>query len=136
MDITTKDGITMFEHVGGEKFFFDLIDDFYQGVENDPVIRPMYPEDLEPGKRALALFLIQYWGGPTTYSETKGHPRLRMRHINFKIDEQAALHWLNNMLVALGKAKVGEEPLDIESVQQFAEYFGVAARHLINHIPE
>ena len=84
----------MFELVGGQPFFDALVDRFYDGVETDPRSAPLYPDDLEPGKRALALFLGQYWGGPPDYSDEKGHPRLRMRHAPFAIDASARDAWL------------------------------------------
>lgn len=72
---------TFFEQVGGEETFRRLVHRFYEGVAEDPVLRPMYPEeDLGPAEERFALFLMQYWGGPTTYSDNRGHPRLRMRH--------------------------------------------------------
>src|ERR1039457_2036765 len=75
---TVKVVYALFDRVGGEQFFFDLIDSFYLGVAGDPLLRPLYPEDLTEPKHHLALFLVQYWGGPSTYNETRGHPRIRM----------------------------------------------------------
>lgn len=87
---------------GGDEFFTELIADFYRGVAADPLLRPMYPEaDLGPAEERLRLFMIQYWGGPTTYSEQRGHPRLRMRHNPYVIDEAARDRWLAHMRVAL-----------------------------------
>jgi len=98
----TKDAQgTLFERVGGEPFFVELVERFYEGVEPDELLRPMYPEDLEPGKAHLALFLIQYWGGPSTYQETRGHPRLRMRHAPFVITKRARDAWLTHMTAAI-----------------------------------
>ncbi len=71
---------TLFDRVGGEQFFVDLVGRFYLGVAGDPLLRPLYPDDLSESSQHLALFLMQYWGGPGTYSEQRGHPRLRMRH--------------------------------------------------------
>ena len=97
-----SDEITVYDAVGGERFFFDLVDRFYDGVESDPVLGPMYPsDDLAESRKRLALFLIQFWGGPTTYSEIRGHPRLRMRHFPFRIDREARDAWLGHMLAAL-----------------------------------
>src|SRR5690606_4830219 len=73
--------------VGGQAFFDELVERFYRGVAGDPLLRPMYPDDLAAPKRHLALFLGQYWGGPTIYSDERGHPRLRMRHVPFLIAE-------------------------------------------------
>ena len=117
----------MYDHVGGMDFFRALVDRFYVGVEADPVLRPMYPEDLEPGKEALALFLGQYWGGPTTYSDARGHPRLRMRHFPFSIGSAEAEAWLRHMTDAVQAAA-----LDAAAEQQMLEYFAMAATHMIN----
>lgn len=83
------------------------MDDFYAGVADDPVLRPLYEgEDLEPAKERLRLFLEQYWGGPTTYSETRGHPRLRMRHVTWQIGERERDAWLSHMLAAVTRLDV------------------------------
>ena len=93
---------TFFEAVGGEETFRRLVDTFYAGVADDPVLRALYPEDdLGPAAERLRLFLIQYWGGPTTYSDERGHPRLRMRHAPFAIDQAARDAWLRHMRMAL-----------------------------------
>lgn len=118
---------TVYADVGGMAFFDALVDRFYDGVENDQALRPMYPDDLEPGKRALALFLAQYWGGPTTYSDAKGHPRLRMRHVSFAIGQAERDAWLTHMLAALAEAEI-----DPEIDQQMQAYFAMAADHLVN----
>src|SRR3954449_11070633 len=91
----------IYARVGGDKPFHDLVDAFYEGVETDSVLRPLYPDDLAPGKRHLALFLIQRFGGPTTFNEERGHPRLRMRHIPFKVGEPEREAWLRHMLAAV-----------------------------------
>lgn len=105
---------TLFERVGGENFFRQLVTDFYQGVVTDPILRPMYPEsDLDGAIERLTLFLIQYWGGPETYSELRGHPRLRMRHAAFAIDHEARDAWLRHMLAALDLQKL-EADVDSE----------------------
>ena len=83
-----------FDRWGGETFFVALVDRFYEGVETDPLLRPMYPEDLSDSRRHLALFLSQYWGGPPVYSEERGHPRLRMRHARFAVTPAAGTHGL------------------------------------------
>jgi len=118
---------TVYEVVGGQAFFDALVDRFYDRVEHDPVLRPMYPDDLGPGKRALALFLAQYWGGPPEYSAEKGHPRLRMRHLPFVIDEAARDAWLTAMLAA-----VAASGADAEVQAAMREYFATAATHMIN----
>jgi hemoglobin len=93
---------TFFDAVGGEDTFRRLVAEFYAGVEHDPVLRPLYPEgELEAAAERLRMFLIQYWGGPATYSEQRGHPRLRMRHAPFAIDATARDAWLANMRRAL-----------------------------------
>jgi hemoglobin len=101
-----KDGTvsapTFFDAVGGEPTFRRLVDKFYEGVREDPLLRPMYPEeDLGPAADRLTLFLMQYWGGPTTYSDERGHPRLRIRHAPFRVDAAARDAWLHHMRVAV-----------------------------------
>ena len=93
---------TFYAAVGGEETFRRLVDAFYAGVADDPVLRPLYPEDdLGPASERLRLFLMQYWGGPTTYSQRRGHPRLRMRHAHFPINSVARDAWLARMRAAL-----------------------------------
>jgi hemoglobin len=87
--------------VGSEEPFFELVEAFYARVEVDPVLRPLYPEDLGPGKAHLALFLIQRTGGRGTYSEQRGHPRMRGRHMPFKIGQKERDAWMVNMVAAL-----------------------------------
>ena len=101
---------SLYEAVGGMPFFERLVDRFYEGVAADPVLRPMYPEDdLTEASRRLTLFLVQYWGGPTTYAEERGHPRLRMRHAAFPIDDVARDRWLTHMRVAIDELAPPEE---------------------------
>lgn len=93
---------SFFAAVGGHATFERLAELFYQGVAEDPVLRPMYPEsDLGPAQRRLTLFLEQYWGGPTTYSAERGHPRLRMRHAPYQVDTDARDRWLRHMRAAV-----------------------------------
>ena len=93
---------SFYDAVGGEPTFRRLVAEFYTGVAADPVLRSLYPEDdLGPAEERLRLFLIQYWGGPTTYSDERGHPRLRMRHAPFAINEAARDAWLHHMRAAL-----------------------------------
>ena len=93
---------TVYELVGGEPAFRKLVHEFYKGVAEDPLLRPMYPEeDLSGAEDRLALFLIQYWGGPTIYSDQRGHPRLRMRHAPFAIGPAERDAWIKHMRVAL-----------------------------------
>lgn len=93
---------SFFEAVGGEDTFRRLVDAFYAGVAADPILRALYPEDdLGPAADRLRMFLIQYWGGPTTYSQLRGHPRLRMRHAPFPIGSAQRDAWLRHMRAAL-----------------------------------
>ena len=95
--------VTVYELAGGSEFFESLVDRFYKGVALDPVLLPLYPhpEDLAPARRRLTLFLIQYWGGPTTYGDERGHPRLRMRHAPFVIGPVERDRWLVHMRAAV-----------------------------------
>ena len=93
---------TFYEQIGGHDTFVRLVDRFYEGVAADPELRALYPEeDLAPAARRLRMFLEQYWGGPTTYSEQRGHPRLRMRHAPFRVDAAARDRWLTHMRAAV-----------------------------------
>lgn len=95
-------GPTFYEQIGGEAFFRQLVEHFYVGVAADEVLRPMYPDDeLEGAKHRLATFLMQYWGGPTTYQAERGHPRLFMRHTPFVIDTDARERWIKHMKYAV-----------------------------------
>ena len=119
---------TFYEEVGGEAFFSDLVSQFYAHVATDPILRPMYPEsDLKGAAIRLQTFLEQYWGGPTTYSDNRGHPRLRMRHSGFHIDLAARDAWLNCMKQAMD----GMEMEDIHRVQLW-EYVEMAAHSMVN----
>jgi len=120
---------TMYERVGGEAFFSALVERFYEGVEKDPVLRPLYPEDLEDSRRHLALFLAQYWGGPRTYDDERGHPRLRMRHAPFRIGLAERDAWLRHMLAALGGASI-----DPEASAEMTTYFTQTATQLMNTV--
>mgnify|MGYP002777309782 CR=1 FL=1 len=93
---------TFFEQVGGHATFDRLVRRFYEGVAADPVLKPMYPEDdMEGAIWRLTAFLEQYWGGPATYSQQRGHPRLRMRHTPFHVNPDARDRWLGHMRVAV-----------------------------------
>ena len=120
----------VFDKVGGYEFFVGLVDGFYERVEVDPVLRPLYPEG-EDGLRAsrehLALFLSQYWGGPPVYNETRGAPMLRARHLPFRIGVAERDAWFGHM-----KAAVEESGLAEEIVAELLDYFDKAATHLIN----
>jgi hemoglobin len=119
---------TIFDAVGGHDTFTRLTTAFYAGVAGDPVMRPMYPEeDLEPARERLQLFLEQYFGGPTTYQETRGHPRLRMRHMPFHVDADARDRWLTHMTAALDSLSLA--PLFRETM---LDYFDRAAHAMQN----
>lgn len=93
---------SFYDEIGGMPTFRRLVDAFYRGVADDEVLKPMYPEeDLGPAAERLTLFLAQYWGGPTTYSERRGHPRLRMRHQPFHVNPDARDRWLSHMRAAV-----------------------------------
>ena len=117
--------------MGGEPFFRDLVDHFYDGVDGDPVLRPLYEdEDLGPGGAArerLTLFLMQYWGGPTTYSDTRGHPRLRMRHATWQIGARERDAWLTHMTAALDRLGLPDAQRE-----QLHDYLVGAAHSLVN----
>ncbi len=101
---------SFYELVGGEATFRTLIARFYAGVAEDPLLRPIYPEeDLSGAEERLFMFLVQYWGGPRTYSERRGHPRLRMRHAPFVIGEAERLAWLRHMRAALDSLELPED---------------------------
>ena len=100
----------LYDAVGGEPVFRQLVERFYEGVAMDPILRPLYPDDdLTDAKDRLALFLMQYWGGPGTYSETRGHPRLRMRHAGWVIGERERDAWLTHMHRAVSELDVTDE---------------------------
>jgi hemoglobin len=120
---------TLFNQVGGEAFFVQLVDTFYAAVERDPILRPMYPEDLTESKAHFAMFLIQYWGGPRTYQEERGHPRLRMRHARFEITKSARDAWITAMSSALDSMI---EQLTSEQLESLTSYFQMAATQLRN----
>ena len=117
--------------MGGEATFRTLVDHFYAAVEDDPVLRPLYlDEDLGPGGAArerLALFLMQYWGGPTTYSDSRGHPRLRMRHATWQIGERERDAWLEHMTAALVQVSMPDAERE-----QLHDYLVSAAHSLVN----
>lgn len=120
----------MYERVGGDEFFVQLVDAFYNRVEGDPVLRPLYPQG-EQGMLAarehLALFLSQYWGGPPVYNETRGAPMLRARHLPFRIGVAERDAWFGHM-----KDAVEESDVSDEIAKELLNYFDKAATHLIN----
>jgi hemoglobin len=121
----------LFDRVKGEPFFVELVDHFYLGVAGDPLLRPLYPEDLAESRRHLALFLGQYWGGPPTYNEERGHPRLRMRHVPFVIGPAERDAWIRHMSEAVAHM-VETTGLSDQDAQELNAYFDMAARSLVN----
>lgn len=125
---STPDTHNLYEAVGGEPTFRRIVKRFYEEVAADRILRALYPEqDLGPAEDRLALFLMQYWGGPTTYGDTRGHPRLRMRHAPFRIGPAARDAWLRAMRIAVDEAQL-EEP----HRRQLWEHLESTAQHMIN----
>ena len=125
---TTAEPASFYQAVGGEETFHHLVHSFYRRVAADPELRAVYPSrDLGPAEEHLRLFLIQYWGGPRTYDERRGHPRLRMRHAHFVIGEAERDAWLRHMRAALDELGL-DEPYDA----QLWEYLVMAAHSLVN----
>jgi hemoglobin len=119
---------SLYDRAGGTPFFEALVGRFYAGVAGDPLLRPIYPEtDLAPAQHRLTLFLIQYWGGPSSYDEERGHPRLRMRHAPFAIGPDARDRWLSLMRRAL--ADVAPPAAVAEELER---YFATAAEAMRN----
>ncbi len=119
---------SMYEAVGGHETFVTLVDRFYEGVMADPVLAPLYPaDDVDGARERLTLFLEQYWGGPSTYSQTRGHPRLRMRHAGFRIGPAARDAWLAHMGEALASLELPPLQHDV-----LWDYLDRAARSLLN----
>ena len=119
---------SFYQSVGGADTFRRLVTRFYAGVCDDPVLRPLYPdEDLGPAQERLRMFLEQYWGGPRTYSEQRGHPRLRMRHSPWRIGEREREAWLSHMRAALD-----ELGLDPAAEKELWEYLVMAAYSMVN----
>ena len=119
---------TFYDEIGGEEFFVELVSGFYARVATNPILRPMYPEsDMKGAAWRLQKFLEQYWGGPGTYSEERGHPRLRMHHAGFEIDTTARDAWLACMMAAI-------DDMDVEEVlrNQLVSYVEMAAHSMVN----
>lgn len=121
----------LYERVGGQTFFVDLVDRFYLGVAGDPLLRPLYPDDLTESSEHLALFLMQYWGGPPTYNEQRGHPRLRMRHAPFIIGPPERDAWLRHMHDALRELRAAGRISDADA-DELGSYLDMAAHQLVN----
>lgn len=131
--MSTMGGVTSFyDEIGGMDTIRTIVDTFYAGVAEDPIMRPMYPEeDLGPAAERLSLFLAQYWGGPKTYSEQRGHPRLRMRHVPFAVTPDMRDRWLLHMMNAV-------DTLDLDEAHDAAlrDYLTRAAYMLVNRHEE
>jgi hemoglobin len=128
--VTTDTDTTrsLYDRAGGTPFFEALVGRFYDGVADDPQLRPIYPEaDLAGARHRLTLFLIQYWGGPTTYDQERGHPRLRMRHAPFAIGPLERDRWLVHM-----RAAVAEEAPPADVAAELERYFAMAAEAMRN----
>jgi len=122
--------VTFYDEVGGAATFEQLVREFYSGVAGDPELRSLYPEeDLGPAEVRLRMFLEQYWGGPTTYSEQRGHPRLRMRHVPFAVTPDMRDRWLHHMLAAV-------DTLDLDETHDLLlrDYLVRAAHSLVNRL--
>lgn len=123
---------TFYDAIGGYDTIARIVDRFYAGVAQDEVLRPLYPEaDLAPAQERFTLFLVQYWGGPTTYSERRGHPRLRMRHAPFAVTPVAKEHWLRHFREGLDEVAL---PPELDA--QFWDYVTHAAQFMVNTFEE
>ena len=121
-------GQTFYDAIGGHATIAKIVARFYEGVATDDLLRPLYPEaDLGPAQERFTLFLCQYWGGPTTYSDNRGHPRLRMRHAPFKVSPAAKDRWLVHFRAGLDEAN-----LTPEQDAQFWDYVTHAAQFMVN----
>jgi len=120
---------TLYDAAGGMAFFERLVDRFYQGVAQDEVLAPLYPEapDFSGARHRLTLFLAQYWGGPTRYNDERGHPKLRMRHFPFPVGPLQRDHWLQHM-----SDVVHSSGADVAIQAALLEYFVKAAEHMRN----
>lgn len=130
--MTTSEQQSLYDAVGGHQTFVRIVGRFYAGVAEDPELRSLYPDDdLGPAAERLRLFLEQYWGGPTTYSDTRGHPRLGMRHAPFSVTPSARDAWLRHMRAALE-----ESGMSAAHVEEFWQYVVRAAHFLVNTLDE
>lgn len=119
---------SLYHRAGGAAFFEALVARFYEGVASDPLLRKVYPEaDLAPAQRRLTLFLIQYWGGPSTYEDERGHPRLRMRHAPFAIGPAERDRWLAHMRAAIDELAPQSDVAD-----ELERYIAMAAEAMRN----
>jgi hemoglobin len=123
---------TFYEAVGGHPTFVKLIRRFYEGVANDPPLRALYPEeDLGPAEERFRMFVEQYWGGPTTYSEQRGHPRLRMRHAPFAVTPAQRDRWLTHMRDAIDSLD-----LTAEQAAELWAYMERSAHFMVNTLDD
>lgn len=113
--------LTYYEKIGNNKIK-KLVYDFYLEIRNDELLKPMYKNEFDAAEERLYLFMMQYLGGPDTYNQQRGHPKLRMRHVAFPITEEAKQHWLNNMKIALDKSEIA--PSDIEFLWDYFQKTG------------
>ena len=125
MDVST---LTIYTQMGGLPAFQRLVHTFYERVYADPELRPLFPTDQHGAEERLSLFLVQYFGGPTTYSDQRGHPRLRMRHMPFTIGKRERDLWLQHMLSAIDDC---DPPPSVR--EAFLDYFPNAASFMMNH---
>ena len=131
--MNAEDGVATTVHaiVGGDEFFRELTSRFYAALADDPVLRPLYPDDLAESERLLADFLIQYWGGSGAYSAERGHPRLRMRHAPFVIGPAERDAWYRHMIAALNEL-VAERSVYPEAEHRMRQYFEQSAEAMRN----
>ena len=122
---------SFFEDIGGHAAFDRIVRRFYEGIKSDVVLRPMYPDDLDGAVWRLRAFLEQYWGGPTSYSNERGHPRLRARHSTFRIDDDARDRWLRHMTAAVDAEALS--PLHRETLM---DYLDRAAHAMVNTVSD
>jgi len=118
---------TVYDQIGGDPTFRKLVDAFYRRVEADPLLRPLFPDDLDEGKEHQFLFLTQYWGGPARYTDLRGHPRLRMRHFPFAIGQTERDAWVGHMIAAIDELQIAEP-----SRSKLIAYFEQAGTAMIN----
>ena len=131
MDHVTEQPTSFYDEVGGAETFRAIVSTFYQLVREDEILRPLYPEDdLDGAEERLRMFLEQYWGGPRTYSDQRGHPRLRMRHAPFKVGPLERDAWLRCMHTAI--AEVDSRTLDDAHRQVLLNYLDMAAQSMVN----
>jgi hemoglobin len=122
-----EDNLSVYELVGGDAVFLELVERFYSKVEADTLLRPIFPPDLEPGKRYQYLFLVQVFGGPAAYAQERGHPRMRARHLPFPINQEARDRWLAYMFEAIDEVAIVEPARGL-----MREYFERASAFMVN----